>query len=93
MPFSKFNGAFTIEDNQFRVKILSGDGSVKAASVAPMFKSGKFGERNFLDKDVNNGKVFFSLSDIESGKYLLEVYIMLSNGAVATFARGSVSIR
>ena len=93
MPFSKFNGAFTLDDNQFRVKILSGDGSVKAASVAPMFKSGKFGERNFLDKDVNNGKVFFSLKDIESGKYLLEVYIKLSNGAVATFARGSVSIR
>jgi len=93
MPFSKFNGAFTLDDNQFRVKILSGDGSVKAASVAPMFKSGKVGERNFLDKDVNNGKVFFSLKDIKSGRYLLEVYIKLSNGAVATFARGSVSIR
>ena len=93
MPFSKFNGAFTLDDNQFRVKILSGDGSVKAASVAPMFKSGKVGERNFLDKDVNNGKVFFSLKDIDSGRYLLEVYVKLSNGAIATFARGSVSIR
>ena len=30
MPFSKFNGAFTLDDNEFRVKILSGDGSVKA---------------------------------------------------------------
>ena len=29
MPFSKFNGAFTLDDNQFRVKILSGDGSIK----------------------------------------------------------------
>jgi hypothetical protein len=93
MPFSKFNGAFTIAENEFRVKILSGDGSVKAASVAPMFKSGKVGERNFLDKDVNNGKVFFSLKDIQSGRYLLEVYVKLSNGAIATFARGSVSIR
>ena len=93
MPFSKYNGAFTLDDNQFRVKILSGDGSIKAASVAPMFKSGKVGERNFLDKDVNNGKVFFSLKDIESGRYLLEVYVKLSNGAIATFARGSVSIR
>ena len=93
MPFSKFNGAFTLDDNEFRVKILSGDGSVKAASVAPMFKSGKVGERNFLDKDVNNGKVFFSLKDIKSGRYLLEVYVKLSNGAIATFARGSVSIR
>jgi hypothetical protein len=93
MPFSKFNGAFTLDDNQFRVKILSGDGSVKAASVAPMFKSGKVGERNFLDKDVNNGKVFFSLKDIDSGRYLLEGYVKLSNGAIATFARGSVSIR
>ncbi len=93
MPFSKFNGAFTLDDNQFRVKILSGDGSIKAASVAPMFKSGKVGERNFLDKDVNNGKVFFSLKDIQSGRYLLEVYVKLSNGAIGTFARGSVSIR
>jgi hypothetical protein len=93
MPFSKYNGAFTLDDNQFRVKILSGDGSIKAASVAPMFKSGKVGERNFLDKDVNNGKVFFSLKDIKSGRYLLEVYVKLSNGAIATFARGSVSIR
>ena len=93
MPFSKYNGAFTLDNNQFRVKILSGDGSIKAASVAPMFKSGKVGERNFLDKDVNNGKVFFSLKDIESGRYLLEVYVKLSNGAIATFARGSVSIR
>ncbi|MGB8101908.1 MAG: hypothetical protein WCE96_09545 [Nitrososphaeraceae archaeon] len=93
MPFSKYNGAFTLDDNQFRVKILSGDGSIKAASVAPMFKSGKVGERNFLDKDVNNGKVFFSLKDIQSGRYLLEVYVKLSNGAIATFARGSVSVR
>ena len=93
MPFSKYNGAFTLDNNQFRVKILSGDGSIKAASVAPMFKSGKVGERNFLDKDVNNGKVFFSLKDIQSGRYLLEVYVKLSNGAIATFARGSVSIR
>jgi hypothetical protein len=93
MPFSKYNGAFTLDDNQFRLKILSGDGSNKAASVAPMFKSGKVGERNFLDKDVNNGKVFFSLKDIQSGRYLLEVYVKLSNGAIATFARGSVSIR
>ena len=66
---------------------------LKRASVAPMFKSGKVGESNFLDKDVNSGKVFFSLKDIDSGRYLLEVYVKLSNGAIATFARGSVSIR
>jgi hypothetical protein len=93
MPFSKFNGAFTLDDNEFRVKILSGDGSIKAASVAPMFKSGKIGDRDFLDKDVNNGKVFFSLKGVDSGKYLLEVYVKLSNGAIGTFARGSVSIK
>ena len=93
MPFSKFNGAFTLDDNEFRVKILSGDGSIKAASVAPMFKSGKIGDRDFLDKDVNNGKVFFSLKGIDSGKYLLEVYVKLSNGSIGTFARGSVSIK
>jgi hypothetical protein len=93
MPFSKLNGAFTLNDNEFRVKILSGDGSIKAASVAPMFKSGKIGDRDFLDKDVNNGKVFFSLKGVHSGRYLLEVYVKLSNGAIGTFARGSVSIK
>jgi len=93
MPFSKSNGAFALDDNEFRVKILSGDGSIKAASVAPMFKSGKIGDRDFLDKDVNNGKVFFSLKGVNSGKYLLEVYVKLSNGAIGTFARGSVSIK
>ena len=87
MPFSKFNGAFTLDHNQFRVKILSGDGSIKGASMAQMFKS-EIGDRNFLDKDVKNGKVFFSLNDIKSGRYLLEVYVSLSNGVVGTFARG-----
>jgi hypothetical protein len=58
-----------------------------------MFKSGKIGDREFLDKDVRNGKVFFSLDDVNDGKYLLEVYVKLSNGSIATFARGSVSIR
>jgi hypothetical protein len=93
MPFSKYNGAFKLDDNEFRVKVLSGDGSVQSASVAKMFKSGKIGDREFLDKDVRNGKVFFSLDDVNDGKYLLEVYVKLSNGSIATFARGSVSIR
>jgi hypothetical protein len=93
MPFSKYNGAFKLDDDQFRVKVLSGDGSVQSASVAKMFKSGKIGDREFLDKDVRNGKVFFSLDDVNDGKYLLELYIKLSNGSIGTFARGSVSIR
>ena len=93
MPFSKYNGAFTLNDDEFRVKIVSGDGSTKAASVAKIFKSGKVGDRNFLDKDIRNGKVYFSLDDIDDGKYLLEVYVKLSNGYIGTFARGSVSIR
>jgi hypothetical protein len=92
MPFSKYNGAFKLDDDEFRVKVLSGDGSVKSASVAKMFKSGKIGDREFLDKDIRNGKVFFSLDDVSDGKYLLEVYIKLSNGSIGTFARGSVSI-
>jgi hypothetical protein len=93
MPFSKYNGAFKLDDDEFRVKVLSGDGSVQSASVAKMFKSGKIGDREFLDKDVRNGKVFFSLDDVNDGKYLLEVYVKLSNGSIGTFARGSVSIR
>jgi hypothetical protein len=92
MPFSKYNGAFKLDDDEFRVKVLSGDGSVQSASVAKMFKSGKIGDREFLDKDVRNGKVFFSLDDVSDGKYLLEVYVKLSNGSIGTFARGSVSI-
>jgi hypothetical protein len=93
MPFSKYNGAFKLDDDEFRVEVLSGDGSVQSASVAKMFKSGKIGDREFLDKDVRNGKVFFSLDDVNDGKYLLEVYVKLSNGSIGTFARGSVSIR
>ena len=93
MPFSKYNGAFTLNDDEFRVKIVSGDGFTKAASVAKIYKSGKVGDRNFLDKDIRNGKVYFSLDDIDDGKYLLEVYVKLSNGYIGTFARGSVSIR
>jgi hypothetical protein len=93
MPFSKYNGAFKLDDDQFRVKVLSGDGSVQSASVAKMFKSGKIGDREFLDKDVRNGKVFFSLDEVNDGKYLLEVYVKLSNGSIGTFARGSVTIR
>ena len=93
MPFSKYNGAFTLDDNEFRVKIVSGDGSTKAASVAKIYKSGKVGDRIFLDKDIRNGRVFFSLDGIDDGKYLVEVYVKLSNGYIGTFARGSVSIR
>jgi hypothetical protein len=93
MAFSKYNGAFILDDNEFRVKIISGDGSSQSASVAKMFKSGKVGDRVFLDKDVRKGKVYFSLDDIHNGKYLLEVYVKLSNGAIGTFARGSVSIK
>lgn len=92
LPFSKYNGAFVLDDNEFRVKILSGDGKTLSASVAKMFKGGKVGDRIFLDKDIRKGKVFFSVGDINKGTYLLEVYIKLSNGAIGTFARGSVSI-
>ncbi len=92
MPFSKYNGAFTLDDNDFMVKLLSGDGNIQAASVAPMFTSGKIGERMFLDKEVNQGNVFFSMNGVDSGTYLLEVYVKLSNGSIGTFARGSVSV-
>ena len=92
MPFSKYNGAFTLDDNDFMVKLLSGDGNIQAASVAPMFTSGEIGERMFLDKEVNQGNVFFSMKGVDSGTYLLEVYVKLSNGSIGTFARGSVTV-
>jgi len=92
MPFSKYNDAFTLDDNEFMVKLLSGDGTIHAASVAPMFTSGQIGERMFLDREVNQGKVFFSMNGVDSGTYLLEVYVKLSNGSIGTFARGSVTV-
>ena len=56
-----------------------------------MLGDGKVGEKEFLDKD-RNGSVYFNTDEIDSGKYLLEVYIKLSDGSVGTWARGSVTI-
>lgn len=52
----------------------------------------KVGDKEFLDKDRRNGNVYFNKDEIDSGKYLLEVYIKLSDGSVGTWARGSVTI-
>lgn len=32
------------------------------------------------------------MDEIEAGKYLLEVYIKLSDGSLGTYARGSVTV-
>ncbi|MDW0120884.1 MAG: hypothetical protein QOK88_03275 [Nitrososphaeraceae archaeon] len=40
-----------------------------------MLGDGKVGEKEFLDKD-RNGSVYFNTDEIDSGKYLLEVYII-----------------
>ena len=53
---------------------------------------GKVGDKEFLDKDRRNGNVYFNTDEIDSGKYLLEVYIKLSDSSVGTWARGSVII-
>jgi hypothetical protein len=92
MPFSKTKGAFTLDDDEFRVKVIGGKGSIQTASVAQMSSDGKVGDREFLDKDKRGGKVYFELDDIERGKYLLEVYIKLSDGSIGTWARGSIAI-
>jgi hypothetical protein len=58
-----------------------------------MENNGDIGPREFLEKDIRNGKVYFELDDVNNGKYLLDVYIRLSDGSIATFARGSINIR
>ena len=57
-----------------------------------MLGDGNVGDKEFLDKDGRNGKVYFNLDEIEAGKYLLEIYIKLSDNSIGTWARGSVTI-
>jgi hypothetical protein len=92
MAFSKYNGPFVLNDNEFKVKLI-GIGKILSAAVSEMKSNGDIGAREFLQKDVHNSKVFFSLDDVKKGKYLLDVYIRLSDGSIGTFARGSITIR
>jgi hypothetical protein len=92
MPFSKFNGAFILNDNEFKVKLI-GIGKILSAAISEMKNNGDIGPREFLQKDIHNGKVFFSVDDVKNGKYLLDVYIRLTDGSIGTFARGSITIR
>jgi hypothetical protein len=92
MPFSKNKGGFALDADEFRVKVIGGKGKIQTASVAKMLGDGKVGDREFLDKEKRNGKVYFNFDEIEGGKYLLEVYIKLSDGSIGTWARGSVTI-
>jgi hypothetical protein len=92
MPFSKNKGGFKLDADDFRVKVIGGKGKIQAASMAQMLGDGKVGDKEFLDKDRRNGNVYFNTDEIDSGKYLLEVYIKLSDGSVGTWARGSVTI-
>ena len=92
MPFSKSKGGFELDDDEFRVKVIGGKGKIQAASMAQMLGDGKVGDKEFLDKDRRNGNVYFNTDEIDSGKYLLEVYIKLSDGSIGTWARGSVTV-
>jgi hypothetical protein len=92
MPFSKNKGGFKLDADEFRVKVIGGKGKIQAASMAQMLGDGKIGEKEFLDKDRKNGNVYFNTDEIDSGKYLLELYIKLSDGSIGTWARGSVTI-
>jgi hypothetical protein len=92
MPFSRFNGAFSLNDDDFKVKII-GKGKILSAAISEMKNNGDIGPREFLEKDIRNGKVYFELDDVIKGKYLLDVYIRLSDGSIGTFARGSITIR
>lgn len=92
MPFSKNKGGFKLDADDFRVKVIRGKGKIQAASMAQMLGDGKVGDKEFLDKDRINGNVYFNTDEIDSGKYLLEVYMKLSDGSVGTWARGSVTI-
>ena len=92
MPFSKSKGGFELDDDEFRVKVIGGKGKIQAASMAEMLGDGKVGDKEFLDKDRRNGNVYFNTDELDSGKYLLEVYIKLSDGSIGTWARGSVTV-
>lgn len=92
MPFSKTKGGFGLDAEEFRVKVIGGKGKIQAASMAEMLGDGKVGDKEFLDKDRRDGKVYFNLDEIEAGKYLLEIYIKLSDGSIGTWARGSVTV-
>ena len=92
MPFSKSKGGFELDDDEFRVKVIGGKGKIQAASMAEMLGDGKVGDKEFLDKDRRNGNVYFNTDEIDSGKYLLEVYIKLSDGSIGMWARGSVTV-
>ena len=92
MPFSKNKGGFKLDADEFRVKVIGGKGKIQTASMAQMLGDGKIGEKEFLDKDRKNGNVYFNTDEIDSGKYLLEIYIKLSDGSIGTWARGSVTI-
>ena len=92
MPFSRFNGAFILNDDEFRVKII-GKGKILSAAVSEMKNNGDVGPREFLEKEIRNGKVYFELDDVKKGKYLFDVYIRLSDGSIGTYARGSITIR
>jgi hypothetical protein len=92
MPFSKTKGGFGLDADEFRVKVIGGKGKIQSASMAKMLGDGKVGDKEFLDKEKRNGKVYFNLDEIEAGKYLLEIYIKLSDSSIGTWARGSVTI-
>ena len=42
------------------------------------------GDKEFLDKEGRNGNVYFNMDEIEAGKYLLELYIKLSDNSLGT---------
>ena len=92
MPFSKTKGGFGLDAEEFRVKVIGGKGKIQAASMVELLGDGKVGDKEFLDKDRRDGKVYFNLDEIEAGKYLLEIYIKLSDGSIGTWARGSVTV-
>ena len=92
MPFSKTKGGFGLDSDEFRVKVIGGKGKIQAASMAEMLGDGKVGDKEFLDKERRDGKLYFNLDDIEAGKYLLEIYIKLTDDSIGTWARGSVTV-
>ena len=57
-----------------------------------MLGDSNIGEKEFLDKDRKNDNVYFNTDEIDSGRYLLVVYIKLSDCSIGTWARGSVTI-
>ena len=51
------------------------------------------GSRDFLSKSTSNGNIFLSLKGVGPGKYLMDMFVRLSDGSLGIYSRGSITIQ